>query len=216
MYDGRFFTVGGTVQAGGGKYIHRKVDDELIELCRNGTFGFVLTARQMGKSSLMVRTAERLAKEGVRSVVIDLSQLGVQVAADAWYLGLLTRIEDALDLETDVFDWWEEHRHLGLTQRLTQFFQHVLEEEVDENVVIFIDEIGVFLSASETIGLVRRNQRALGVGIQRIGCMDVQIGSGYSFSLAVTYCLDTYGITLKITYSGFHQPYGDRTTVKEL
>ena len=63
MRSSSFFTVGGTVQAGGGKYIHRKVDDELMALCQSGTFGFVLTARQMGKSSLMVRTAERLAHE---------------------------------------------------------------------------------------------------------------------------------------------------------
>ncbi len=48
------FTVGGTVQAGGGRYLRRKVDDEFLQLCRNGEFAFVLTARQMGKSSLMV------------------------------------------------------------------------------------------------------------------------------------------------------------------
>jgi len=146
MAETTFFTIGGTVQAGGGQYVERKVDEELITLCRQGTFGFVLTARQMGKSSLMVRTAERLSQEGTRSVIIDLSQLGVQVSPNAWYLGLLTRIEDALDLDTDAFDWWEKHEHLGLTQRLTQFFQHVLETEVKENVVIFIDEIDSTLS----------------------------------------------------------------------
>jgi WD40 repeat protein len=150
MHRTTFFTVGGTVQAGGGKYVHRAVDNELMQLCLGGTFGFVLTARQMGKSSLMVRTAERLAREGTRSVVIDLSQLGVQVTPDAWYLGILTRIEDALDLETDAFEWWEAHEHLGLTQRLTEFFKHVLETEVDEKVVIFIDEIDSTLSLDFT------------------------------------------------------------------
>ncbi len=71
------FTVGGTIQAGWGLYLTRKVDEELLQLCRAGTFAFVLTARQMGKSSLMVRTAERLAAEGTYSVIIDLNQLGV-------------------------------------------------------------------------------------------------------------------------------------------
>lgn len=150
MHSASFFTVGGTVQAGGGKYVDRKVDDELMQLCRDGTFGFVLTARQMGKSSLMVRTVEKLAREGTRSVVIDLSQLGVQVTPSAWYLGLLTRIEDALDLETDAFEWWQDHEHLGLTQRLTEFFQHVLETEVEDKVVIFIDEIDSTLSLDFT------------------------------------------------------------------
>jgi hypothetical protein len=40
------FTVGGTVQAGGGRYLKRKVDEEFLELCRKGEFAFVLTARQ--------------------------------------------------------------------------------------------------------------------------------------------------------------------------
>ena len=31
------YTVGGTVQAGGGLYIKRKADDELLELCRQGS-----------------------------------------------------------------------------------------------------------------------------------------------------------------------------------
>ena len=73
------YTVGGTVQAGGGLYIPRKADEDLLTLCRAGTFAYVLTSRQMGKSSLMLRTAERLAQEGIRSVIIDLN--------GNWYTG---------------------------------------------------------------------------------------------------------------------------------
>ena len=51
------FTVGGVVQAGGGLYIQRDADDALMQLCRAGTYAYVLAPRQMGKSSLMVRTA---------------------------------------------------------------------------------------------------------------------------------------------------------------
>src|SRR5262245_35894854 len=87
------YTVGGTVQASGGLYLPRKVDEELLALCRTGTFAYVLTSRQMGKSSLMVHTAERLA-EGAHAVIIDLNQLGIQLTAAEWYLGLLTIIAD--------------------------------------------------------------------------------------------------------------------------
>ena len=69
----------------------------------------------MGKSSLMERTAERLADEGIISVIIDLTQIGVQVTAEEWYLGLLTMIDDSLMLETDVVSWWQDHAHLGVT-----------------------------------------------------------------------------------------------------
>ncbi len=146
MRKNQFFTVGGTVQASDGTYIERSVDNELLEYCLAGEFAFVLTARQMGKSSLMVRTAERLQQQGVRSVIIDLSQIGVQISEDAWYLGFLTVVEDALDLETDVFDWWDDKQHLGYGQRMAQFFQDVVLNEVEGNIVVFVDEIDSTLS----------------------------------------------------------------------
>ncbi|MEM6353197.1 MAG: hypothetical protein AAF766_20780, partial [Cyanobacteria bacterium P01_D01_bin.14] len=67
------YTTGGTVQAGGGIYLSRRADDELLQLCREGQFAYVLTSRQMGKSSLMVQTAERLEEEGITSIIIDLT-----------------------------------------------------------------------------------------------------------------------------------------------
>ena len=61
------YTVGGTVQANQkGLYIPRCADQELLNLCRQSKFAYVLTPRQMGKSSLMIRTAERLIDEGIR------------------------------------------------------------------------------------------------------------------------------------------------------
>src|SRR5882724_6753815 len=140
------YTVGGTVQASGGLYLLRKVDEELLALCRDGTFAYILTSRQMGKSSLMVRTAERLAEVGVRAVIVDLTQLGIQLTAAEWYLGLLTIIADSLMLNTDVISWWQAHAQLGATQRLTLFFQEIVLTEVDTAVVIFVDEIDTTLN----------------------------------------------------------------------
>jgi flagellar biosynthesis GTPase FlhF len=144
------YTVGGTVQAGSGLYIPRQADEELLNLCRAGEFAYVLSSRQMGKSSLMVRTAEQLAAEDITSVIIDLNQLGVQLTAEAWYLGLLTTIEDHLMLETDGVSWWQAHTHLGLAQRLALFFREVLLTEVTGQAVIFIDEIDSTLSLDFT------------------------------------------------------------------
>src|SRR5262245_21113609 len=100
----------------------------------------------MGKSSLMVRTSEQLMATGTHAVVVDLSNLGTQLTAEAWYLGLLTTIADSLMLATDVVAWWQAHAHLGQAQRLTDFFQEVLLIEVEAPVVIFIDEIDSTLS----------------------------------------------------------------------
>ncbi|GAB4450687.1 MAG: hypothetical protein Fur0044_46150 [Anaerolineae bacterium] len=146
MADPSLYTVGGTVQAGSGLYIPRQADADLLKLCRAGAFAYILTSRQMGKSSLMVRTAEQLAQEGIVSVIMDLTQLGVQLTAEEWYLGLLTTIEDSLALKTNAVQWWQNQAQLGLIQRLTLFFQKVLLAEVAAPVVIFIDEIDSTLS----------------------------------------------------------------------
>ncbi len=144
------YAVGGTVQAAGGFYLSRRADDELLNLCRQGAFAYILTARQMGKSSLMVRTANRLAEENIRSVTIDLTGIGTQVTPEQWYFGLLHEIGEQLALEADVVAWWRERASLGLTQRLTDFFQKVLLREIAEPVVVFVDEIDTTLSLDFT------------------------------------------------------------------
>lgn len=150
MSKNSIYTVGGTVQAGSGFYIPRRADDQLLSLCLAYRFAYILSPRQMGKSSLMVRTAETLAKQGIQSIIIDLTQLGVQVTAEEWYLGLLTTIEDQLMLNTNVVEWWQARAHLGISQRLALFFKEVLLTEIKMPVVVFVDEIDTTLSLSFT------------------------------------------------------------------
>jgi tetratricopeptide (TPR) repeat protein len=143
--ESAIYTVGGTVQPGG-VYIKRKADDELLALCRQAEIALVLSSRQVGKSSLMVRTAEQLEADNIRSVIIDLSAIGTQVTQDEWYLGILHQINDVLKLKTGIFIWWKDHYQLGPTQRLINFFRDVLLKEVDEYIVLFFDEIDSTLS----------------------------------------------------------------------
>jgi WD40 repeat protein len=150
MSNPNLYTIGGTVQAGSGAYVARSVDADLLDLCRRREFSFVLTARQMGKSSLMVRTAQSLAKESIRSVIVDLSQIGVRLSPEAWYLGIITTLEDALDLDTDIYEWWERHAQLGHAQRFTRFLQDIVLEEIEEPIVVFMDEIDTTLSLEFT------------------------------------------------------------------
>jgi hypothetical protein len=145
MVKKNIYTVGGTVQAGEGIYIVRKADEELLRLCRAGIFSYVLTPRQLGKSSLMERTADQLTAEGIHSAKIDLSQMGVQIGAEQWFFGIVSIIGESICLKTDVFDWWGRHQYFGITQRLTLFFQKVLLAEVSQPIVIFVDEIDTTL-----------------------------------------------------------------------
>jgi len=134
------YTVGGTVQAGSGLYISRKVDEDLLTFCRDSTFAYILTSRQMGKSSLMVRTRDQLDKEGTTTAIIDLSEIGVeQITAEQWYLGLVDRIGDTLLTDFDTIGWWQERTHFSHAERLARFFQEVVLAQVKQRIVIFVD-----------------------------------------------------------------------------
>ncbi|HEX7182083.1 MAG TPA: AAA-like domain-containing protein [Thermoanaerobaculia bacterium] len=145
MPEQTVYVAGGTVQAGGGVYLERTADRELLELCRAGAFAFILTSRQMGKSSLMVRTVERLYEEDVRSVIVDLTALGADVTQDQWYKGFLLTVEDQLGLSTNATRWWQEHEELGVPQRFNLFLSKVVLQEVSQDIVIFVDEIDTTL-----------------------------------------------------------------------
>ena len=145
------YTVGGTVQANeGGIYISRRADRELLQLCEESTFAYVLTPRQMGKSSLMTSTAERLIDAGKQAVIVDLTQLGTQLSADEWYSDFLYLVASQLMLATNVKRWWQDNAQSGLALRLTRFFQEVVLAEVSEPIVVFVDEIDTTLSLNFT------------------------------------------------------------------
>jgi tetratricopeptide (TPR) repeat protein len=141
-----FYVAGGTLRLSTPSYVDRPADEELFNLATAGEFCYILTSRQMGKSSLMVRTARRLQAKGVRSVVIDLTNLGTEVSIEQWYLGLLNQVQRKLSLSSELETWWQAHAALGYVQRFTTFLHDVLLKEVEEQVVIFIDEIDTTLN----------------------------------------------------------------------
>jgi hypothetical protein len=136
-----FFVVGGTLGREAASYVHRPVDDELLRLTLAGEYCNVLAARQTGKSSLMVRTSERLKKEGVRPVIIDLTSIGSAVSPSEWYFGLLSRLKTELKLEVDEQAWWQARSEKSPIQRFSDFLREVVLEEIPEKIVIFVDEI---------------------------------------------------------------------------
>ena len=120
------FHTGGTLRADAPSYVERRADKELLAALRQGEFCYVLTSRQMGKSSLMVRTARRLRERGAHIVSLDLTAIGQNLTPDQWYLGLLSRIGWQLELEEPLEAFWLAHQGLGPAQRFFRALREVV------------------------------------------------------------------------------------------
>jgi serine/threonine protein kinase len=151
MADPFKFAIGGAVQIKGGTYLPRPADDELLQACQTGEFAYVLACRQIGKSSLMNATDQKLRHSGARTAVIDLSRIGKAENADSWYFSFVDELARRLNLAVDVDAWWQEQPQLlAPTQRFLQFLGDVVLGEIDDAIVIFVDEIDVTLGLDFT------------------------------------------------------------------
>ncbi|MGE0883455.1 MAG: AAA-like domain-containing protein [Blastocatellales bacterium] len=136
-----FYITGGTLRGDAACYVHRQADQSLFDNLKQGQFCYVLTSRQMGKSSLMVRTAARLREAGVGVAVLDLTAIGQNLTAEQWYDGLLSRIGRQLQLEDELEEFWFNHPRLGPLQRWMSAIDEVVLPRYPGRLVIFIDEI---------------------------------------------------------------------------
>ena len=74
--ESTFYVTGGTLRQDAPSYVERQADKDLLDGLLKGEFCYVLTSRQMGKSSLMVRTANRLREHGHNVIALDLTAIG--------------------------------------------------------------------------------------------------------------------------------------------
>src|SRR3954469_25253595 len=136
-----FYVTGGTLRRDAPSYVARRADEELYGGLEAARYCYVLTSRQMGKSSLMVRTAARLRASGVAVAVLDLTAIGQNLTPEQWYDGLLGLLGQHLDLEDELEDYWLEHDRLSPLQRWMTALREVALVRCPGRVVIFVDEI---------------------------------------------------------------------------
>ncbi|MGA1864314.1 MAG: AAA-like domain-containing protein, partial [bacterium] len=144
-----FYVVGGTMRPESPSYIKREADRKLYKHIKAGDFCYIFTSRQMGKSSLMARTAKRLQEEGTSTVILDLTMIGAEKAkrsADRWYYGIAHQIIRELNLKLDLLAWWKSRGNLSSLQRLMEFLKDVVLGNIPGKVVIFVDEIDTTIS----------------------------------------------------------------------
>jgi WD40 repeat protein len=141
------YQVGGSLTASASSYITRQVDTDFYAKLKAGEFCYVFNSRQMGKSSLVVRTMERLRKDGVVCAPISLQAFGTNLTLSQWYASLLYNLASNFALETDFYSWFDaRYERLSPLQCLSEFIDTILLAEVTENIVVFIDEIDLIRS----------------------------------------------------------------------
>jgi WD40 repeat protein len=142
-----FYITGGNVPADALSYVTRDADALLLQRLLQGEFCYILTSRQMGKSSLMTQMVKQLREHHVAPAVLDLSNQGFNLDARQWYNGLLEQLGRRLKLDDEIEDFCGDHRSLSPLQLWQQALRDVvLEAMPDQQVVIFIDEIDVVRS----------------------------------------------------------------------
>lgn len=136
------YQVGGALGEDIPSYVTRAADEQFYQALQAQEFCYVLNSRQMGKSSLMVRTLARLKSEGWAGIVLDFSAKDSQVEqAERWYNGIINQLNRYFGLLDNVRSWLKDRDFLSPVERLEEFIETVLLRGIDQRIVIFIDEI---------------------------------------------------------------------------
>lgn len=166
MTSNNYYKVGGSLDRDAPSYGVRQADEDFYQALKAGEFCYVLNSRQMGKSSLRVRTVGRLAAEGIACSQIDITSIGSRgITASEWYWGVVRRLARSFKTSINLKTWWQERAEASPVDCLSQFIEEVLLVEVQSSIAIFIDEIDSILNLDfkdDFFALIRTcyNQRA--------------------------------------------------------
>ena len=137
------YQVGGSLAVNNPTYIERQADRELYNALIQGELCYILTSRQMGKSSLRLQTRHRIesiAKAYCAS--IDMSRIGSEnVTPNQWYQGIAFDLLRSLKLynKVDLSTWWNAQGNLSPVQKLGLFFEEVVLEQISEKKIVDIN-----------------------------------------------------------------------------
>ncbi|BAZ08821.1 WD-repeat containing protein [Calothrix sp. NIES-4071] len=144
------YKVGGSLGENAPSYVTRQADFDLYHSLKAGEFCYIFNSRQMGKTSLIVRTMNKLQAEGFACTSLDFSVRGSRdIKSEQWYAGIVYKLTTNFNLgnPSDILrNWWQERGAIPPIERLEEFIETVLLASIQSKIIIFIDEIDSILS----------------------------------------------------------------------
>lgn len=157
----------GTMHAESKFYVLRSSDDIALQtIKRTGATLTIKAPRQMGKSSLLIRTINEAVKAGKRVAFLDfqLTDKAALADADLFFRQFCSWLTDSLEMDNRVDEFWREELSNGV--RCTRYLSRYLLKEVGGPLVLAMDEVDSIFEASfrsDFFGMLRswHNSRQL-------------------------------------------------------
>jgi DNA-binding Xre family transcriptional regulator len=133
----------GAVPLGSNFYLERAQIEAQIdrEITRPGALVRIRAPREMGKTSLLLRTLHGAKRQGYQTVSLNLEQVDRSILSDLpqFLRWLCANIARQLQLKPLLDDYWDED--LGSKISCTAYFQEYLLAQIDTALVLALDEV---------------------------------------------------------------------------
>jgi hypothetical protein len=189
-------------------YIERSEDAKaLAALQRKGGTVTILGPRQMGKSSLLIRTITQARQQQKRVAFLDFQRLETAALTedDLFYRRFCEWMTVSLRLPSQVDAYWDKYKALGNPLRCTYYVQDYLLAEVNQSIFLAMDEVDKLIVApfrDEFFSMLRswHNERAVEPVWKRL-------------DLAMVTCTEPYQLIQDLNQSPFN--VGTSLTLKD-